>query len=101
MCTLTVEERDTFNTILYRFKHDRAYEISTTNDDKGARQATTVCVAGNVDPIARVLWIEKSFMINGIEVPWRCLKRKTSTFGSTRCVLEYHDTTVYVSSSQS
>ncbi|KAI5833497.1 hypothetical protein K523DRAFT_295951 [Schizophyllum commune Tattone D] len=83
-CLLTVGEDDIFNTVLYVFKHDRAYDIRTTMDEQGTRDVSTVCRAGEKEPLGKINWREKAFMVHGIEVPWRCLKRKESTLGSSR-----------------
>ena len=85
-CLLTVGEDDLFNTVLYVFKHDRTYDIRTTMDEQGTRDMSTVCMAGEKEPLGRINWREKAFMVHGIEVPWRCLKRKESTLGSSRYV---------------
>ena len=85
-CLLTVGEDDLFNTVLYVFKHDRAYDIRTILDQQGAREISTVCRAGEKEPLGRINWREKAFMVHGIEVSWRCLKRKESTLGSSRYV---------------
>ena len=85
-CLLTVGDDDIFNTVLYVFKHDRAYDIRTTMDEQGIRDVSTGCRAGEKGPLGRINWREKAFMVHGIEVPWRCLKRKESTLGSSRYV---------------
>ncbi|KAI5894120.1 uncharacterized protein SCHCODRAFT_02501241 [Schizophyllum commune H4-8] len=83
-CLLKVSEDDIFNTVLFVFKHDRAYDIRTTVDEQGARTVSIVCRAGEKESLGRIDWREKAFMVYGIEVPWRCSKRKESTLGSSR-----------------
>ncbi|KAL1744381.1 hypothetical protein HDZ31DRAFT_38745 [Schizophyllum fasciatum] len=83
-CLLTVGDKDLFDAVLYLYKHDRAYEIRTSIDDQGGKTVTTVCRAGEKAPLGRIDWAEKAFMVHGIEVPWRCLKRKESTLASAR-----------------